>query len=460
MTFLLSLADPWAYFLVGLLAAGEAAAFIGLFIPGETAMLLGGVLVFQGRADLAWMLAAGCSGAVIGDSIGYQIGKHFGPRLRATRLGRKVGEGRWDRATTYVRERGGRAVFFGRFVGVLRALVPAIAGMAGIRYRTFLFFNVIGGVIWATAFILLGVLAGGSYHLVERWAGRATLVLLVLAAVVAGVFLGARYVTRHQDELIARWRRFLERPRVKALRSRYYRQLTFVGRRLEPGRRTGLFLTLGLVLAISVLWFFGAILQDVLGHDELALFDRPIVSWLASHREPLLTTVMQVITSLGSTVVVIPILVAGLAFTYLRTRSTTLVVVLAASSAGGQLLDDVVKALVGRPRPNIHPLVDTSGSAFPSGHATAATALFLALAYVLTRERGWAASTWIWAGALFVAMLVGFSRVYLGAHWPTDVVGGFALGGGWTAIVASSTGALARGHAGGARASILHRRGT
>src|SRR5918996_1676252 len=180
MSSLLELASPWAYLIIGALAAAEASAFVGLFIPGEAAMLLGGVLVFQGRLSLGWMLVAGCLGAVAGDSIGFEIGRHFGPRLERSRLGRHIGQDRWERARAYVRRRGGRAIFFGRFVGVLRALVPAVAGTAGIPYKTFFAFNVAGGVIWASAFILLGVAAGGSYRIVEAWAGRASLVLGVV----------------------------------------------------------------------------------------------------------------------------------------------------------------------------------------------------------------------------------------------------------------------------------------
>jgi membrane protein DedA with SNARE-associated domain len=139
------LASPWAYLVLALLAAAEAAAFVGLAVPGETAMLLGGFLAFQGRVSLGWIMAAGAVGAVVGDSIGYQIGRRFGEPLKRSRLGRKVGEERWASAEAYLRAKGGRAVFLGRFVGVLRALVPALAGMSGMPYRTFLPWNFAGG---------------------------------------------------------------------------------------------------------------------------------------------------------------------------------------------------------------------------------------------------------------------------------------------------------------------------
>ncbi len=237
--FLLRLADPWAYVLIGVLAAAEAAAFVGLFIPGEAAMLLGGVLVSQGRAGLGWMLLAASAGAVIGDSIGYEIGRHFGSRLQTTRLGRRIGEKRVQRAHDYVRKRGGRAVFFGRFVGVLRALVPAIAGSAGIPYTRFFVFNAAGGIIWACGFVLLGPVAGSSYKVVERWAGRATAVLAGIVTLAVALSLAARWIRDHQEVLERWWSRFLDRPLITRLRNRHRTQIDFIKARLDQAAVPG-----------------------------------------------------------------------------------------------------------------------------------------------------------------------------------------------------------------------------
>jgi len=168
---LLDFAGAGAYSLVGFLAMAESGLFVGLVIPGETAMILAGVLVFQGRVDLGWILLVACAGAVAGDAISFEIGRRYGARLAQTNLGRRVSAAQWRRARNYVRARGGRAVFFGRFVGVLRALVPAVAGWAGMPIRSFLVFNVAGGVLWAGGTILMGVAAGGSWRAIERWIG-------------------------------------------------------------------------------------------------------------------------------------------------------------------------------------------------------------------------------------------------------------------------------------------------
>src|SRR6185503_17414463 len=100
-------------------------AFVGLFVPGETALLLGGFLAYQGKLHLALVILVTVVGGILGDSAGYEIGRHLGDRMKRTWFGRKIGEDRWERARKYVREKGGRAILLGRFVGILRALVPA-----------------------------------------------------------------------------------------------------------------------------------------------------------------------------------------------------------------------------------------------------------------------------------------------------------------------------------------------
>lgn len=181
--------DTWGYVLLFLLCLLEASAFVGLFVPGESAQLIAGVAAEQGRLSLWPCIVWAVLGAVLGDSLGYEIGRHFGPRLRQTWLGQKVGDDRWEKAHDFVRRNGGRSIFFGRFIGVLRALVPAIAGDARMPYRQFFIWNVAGAVVAAPAVIVLGYVAGSSYEVVERRLGQTTYVLL-------GVVV-AYFVVRH-----------------------------------------------------------------------------------------------------------------------------------------------------------------------------------------------------------------------------------------------------------------------
>ena len=190
---MLDLAHPWVYLLVFGLGFLEGGALLGLFLPGETAMILGGVLVGEGRADLVPTLVAAGGGSVLGDSVGYWVGRRYGRRLRSTKLGVKVGAERWARADAALHKRSRSVVFFGRFMSVLRSLVPPAAGMAHMPYRSFLLFNLPAALVWACGFVLLGVVADESWHLVEKWSGRAgMLVVAVVLLIGIGTGLHAR----------------------------------------------------------------------------------------------------------------------------------------------------------------------------------------------------------------------------------------------------------------------------
>ena len=427
------LASLWAYVVLGLLAAAESAAFVGLAIPGETAMLLGGFLAYQGRVSLGTMMAAGAAGAVVGDSVGYEIGRLFGEPLKRSRLGRKVGEKRWAKGEAYLRARGGRAVFLGRFVGLLRALVPALAGMSRMPYRTFLPWNLAGGIIWAPAFVLLGYLAGGSYRRVERLAGQATLLLLLLVVVVGAVTLAARWVARHPERLRAVVDRQLDRPWVARLRTRYQRQLAFLAERLRPGGALGLSLTVTAAGLIGAGWAFGAVLQDVLAGDEGALLDGPVWRFLLAHREAWLTLLMRAATNLGNAAVLAGVvLLVGLAWLWQR-RTRRPLLLLGAAYLGAWALSDTIQDLTHRTRPPAAQAIGHwTGYAFGSGQATKATAVYGMLAALLAAATSrWGRKVALWTAAALLAGLVGLSRLYLGAHWLTDVLGGLALGAAW-----------------------------
>ena len=195
---LLSVPPLLAYLLVGLLAFGESAAFVGFVLPGETALLFGGLLAAQGKVSLPVMMALGICAAVAGDSVGYQLGRALGPGLQTSRLGRRLGDQRWARAQAMLLRAGGRAVLVARFVSVVRALMPALAGMARMPYRTFLLWNATGGLLWGGGFVLVGYLAGGSITTVERYLrlGWIPLALMVSAVLLLRVLRSSHHRQR------------------------------------------------------------------------------------------------------------------------------------------------------------------------------------------------------------------------------------------------------------------------
>ena len=175
-----------AYTVIGALVFGETAVFLGFVLPGETAAVLGGVLASRGHLSLATLCAVVVVAAVTGPLVGYEIGRRSGDRLFAARALRRVPGGP-ERARSALRDRGGLAVLLGRFVAFLRAVMPAAAGAVQVPYRTFLIYNVVGGVIWGVGYCLLGYLAGSAYSAVESRIGTGLAIavaVLVIGAVV------------------------------------------------------------------------------------------------------------------------------------------------------------------------------------------------------------------------------------------------------------------------------------
>jgi membrane-associated protein len=194
----LHLAGPLVLVAVFALPALEASTLLGVVVPGELALVLGGVVAHQGRVPLWAAVLAGAAGAVVGDSVGYVIGRRVGERLLAHLPHRLIESRQVERATALVRRLGGRAVFVGRLTAALRALVPGLAGVAGVPYRTFAVWNLAGGVLWATGFVLLGFAAGRAWRTAERFAGRAGLVLLGMIVVAVAVALVRRRRSGHR----------------------------------------------------------------------------------------------------------------------------------------------------------------------------------------------------------------------------------------------------------------------
>ena len=183
----LSLSGWAAVAVLFVLPALEAPAFLGLVLPGEVALLLGGVLAQQGRLSLAAALAAGTAGAMAGDSAGYWIGRRWGPRLLASRLGRRVGPARLRRVETLLLRGGGRALFVGRCAAGARVVLPGLAGVLGLRYRSFALWTGAAATAWAAAHVLLGYAAGAGWRHVHHLTGRVGLGVLLAGTVAAAV---------------------------------------------------------------------------------------------------------------------------------------------------------------------------------------------------------------------------------------------------------------------------------
>jgi membrane protein DedA with SNARE-associated domain len=174
------------YGLVTLLVFGEAAFFIGFIFPGETAVLVAGVVASQDHVNVVAVAALVVAAAIAGDSVGYAIGRRYGESLMELSIlkRRRVA---LDRALEGLRRRGPIYVFIGRFTAFLRAVMPGLAGMSEMNYRRFFIANALGGALWGIGFTLLGYFAGTELTRIENyasWVGLSVLIAMILFFVI------------------------------------------------------------------------------------------------------------------------------------------------------------------------------------------------------------------------------------------------------------------------------------
>jgi membrane-associated phospholipid phosphatase len=281
------------------------------------------------------------------------------------------------------------------------------------------------------AVILVGYFLRSSLGLVERWLGRATLVLASVLAVVLAFYLAYRWAAHNRARLVG-WGVLLAYPPVARLLTRYEAQLRWLLRRLTPGQYLGLHLTVGLLAAAGCLWLFGGLAEDLLTGDPIVRFDRLLADYLHAHATPPLTTFFLIVTAFGSIEAIVLVGVVVAAFLAWGRRWLFLGSWLAAV-AGSAVLNQLLKGLFDRPRLSFeHPLLIETSYSFPSGHAMESFVVYGMLAYfAVLALRSWEWRVGVVCGAMLLVMLIGFSRMYLGVHYFSDVLAGYAAGGVW-----------------------------
>ncbi len=185
-----------AYLVIAALVFGETAVFVGFVLPGEIAVILGGVIASRGHVSLAVLILIVVAAAITGPFVGHEIGRRLGDRLFAAKVLNRV-RGAAERTRSVLSTRGGAAVFLGRFIAVARAIMPAAAGAAGVRRSTFAVYNVLGGLLWGVGYCLLGYLAGDAYAVVERRVGTGLAIAIGALVVVAAAIWAVR---RHRAQ--------------------------------------------------------------------------------------------------------------------------------------------------------------------------------------------------------------------------------------------------------------------
>jgi membrane protein DedA with SNARE-associated domain/membrane-associated phospholipid phosphatase len=439
---ILSLISHYGYLVI---LFGVMAESTGVPLPGETILLALGVLVQQGHLDLGDAIVFGILGAVMGDQIGYWVGREGGRRF-VLRWGRYlfITPQRLARAEAFFERHGGKAVFLARFFSGLRIFGALVAGISRMRWGTFILYNVLGGAVWATAAVLLGYFLGSSIGLVERWLGRVSILLIGLLVFATVLYLTYRWVNSHPEQLRGtaerlggeRLRAFIGSPAGLWIRRRFSLRTAY-----------GLALTTGLVLVGLFSWAFGGVVQDVVARDPLVRVDVEVLRFFHSHGEIYLTFAAVVFEAVFSPVVLLLAFGAGglvLAILAYRRKDFNLGfagTVLLATTFGTGALAGLFELLFSRPRPPASlQLVHAAGNGFPSSHAVVIVAVGAAVCYLYSLRPAdswggsWRAKSRVGLAVLSIALLVGFGRIYEGACYPSDVLAGWALGGVWASV--------------------------
>jgi undecaprenyl-diphosphatase len=431
------LLESYGYFFLFIFVGLES---LGIPLPGETALVTAAAYAALGHLDIRGVIIAAAAGAILGDNCGYWIGREGGIAL-VRRWGRvlHLNESHLTRAHEFFQRHGGKTVFIGRFIALLRTWAAVLAGAGCMPYRPFLFYNATGGIVWAVIYGTLGYLFGQNLPRLEHSIGQASLALVLLVTLVILLVLVMRAYRAHSAAIAARtaaaWRRTMESERVSALRRDHPRAWSFVAARFARGEYLGLHLTIGLLIALAALWVFGAITEDVITHDTLTRFDEVLLHWMRSHSTHTGDRIMSGISLIGSpgamaVVALVMVIVLAVRRKWLALSGWI------ATFVGGGIIDAVLKQVIHRPRPlGAEMFLHQFSYSFPSGHAMGSTFGYGMLAYLLvtfwSERRGVRIA--IIAGAFILIIAIGVSRLYLGVHYFSDVIGGYAAGTLWLA---------------------------
>lgn len=269
------------------------------------------------------------------------------------------------------------------------------------------------------------------------------MILLGILLMIAALAWLWRWLIRHEADVRRRWAGLAAHPRLTALHARFAAQIAFLQARLSPVEFVGLDLTIGAIILIGASWIFGGIAEDVFTGDPITVVDREFAVWLHLHATPTLTEVMKLISVLGSWPVVTGIWLF-IALYFLRKRSRYRLLALTLTVPVGMLLNGMLKYAFHRSRPVWdNPIIMIATFSFPSGHAMAATLLYGFLAaFGVRKMQGWRWRVLAVLAAGLLIVLIGFSRLYLGIHYLSDVLAGMAAGSAWLALCLTAVGTL------------------
>ncbi len=434
------------YVFIFIIAFSESFAFVGLFVPGAVFAVTAGFLAARGLFDFQALALAGAAGAILADLASYYLARIYGSRITGGKLYIKY-QPYLERGNRFIEKHGGKSVFLGRFVGFIRPVVPFLAGLLSMNPLKFAIYAAVSGILWAYTYIGAGYLFGESWKVVEAWTGKLSILFLLIIF----ILYFARHIAKVMGRKLAGADGFLgsifgsvgaslsENPYISGLLARHPSLVGFFKQRFDKNSASGLLLTTGFLVTSFFSYLFLAVVEDVVFNDPLTSLDTTIFYALQGVHSRFADEFFVFITTMASSVpVIISFLVILGILAVNRKRLEAFFFVL--NFVGGLVFLVAMKYLLQRPRPEAiyHFFTETTPS-FPSGHTfMSITILGLALYYLVRYVRtGGARTSAVFAYFLFI-FLVGLSRIYLGVHWFSDVLGAGFAGFIWISIMVTS----------------------
>ena len=406
------------------IAMMESLVVLGLLIPGAALLFGAGALMATGTLPITSIMLSTIAGAIVGDFISFLIGQHYHQRLRVIWPFRRYPV-MVNRGVDFFVRHGGKSVFMARFIGPLRPIVPAIAGMMNMSTTRFLLIDIIASTLWAPVYILPGMVFGASLGLAAEVAGRLVVLLVVVAAIAwLGIWIASTLIRLLQPHVHRVLEKTLEysrnHPLIKPL----------AGSLLDPDHPEARGLATLSLLFFITLWLLLLTSRQVLHGHWLDGIDAYIFHTMENLRTPWADQVMVFITQFGDQALLVLVLAGSCAWLFWKGNAKAAWHWLAVYASVG-LLTWLLKNTTQVARP----LSGYGGFSFPSAHASMSLAVYGFLALIIARELH-VTRRWLpYSVAGLLVTVIALSRLYLGIHWFSDVLAGLLLGLVWVALI-------------------------
>jgi len=427
----------WLAFFAALL---ETTLLIGMILPGSTFLLVLGAYSAGPHLDFGDLLWFAIVGAVLGDNLNYWLGKKYGKQWVKTGIW-FIKPAHFDRTREFFDNHGAKSVFLGRFIPSVKEFIPFIAGTVGMKRKTFILWNVLGAIGWGTGWLGIGYLFAQSLNLAELWLSRAGIFIGFLVIIGIVLYFLKWLISRKGKQLLTVIVSILKSIKEALLKNEYIapwfqkhpRTISFLKARFDTAEFSGMTLSIFVLTFFYVVALFAGIIEDLITSDPIVAVDVHVANLVAVLRTESLIEIFSWITLLGKSQVVLVFITLTIIFLWLWRKSNYIYALVIAVS-GSELFTYLGKLAFHRARPELSVYTEHSFS-FPSGHATIAISFYGFIGYLLIRfSQSWNKKVNLFFITVFVILAIGLSRIYLGAHYISDVWSGYLVGTMWLII--------------------------